>query len=161
MVVRRQTGFCYEAACGINIHFEQDGDCAGLVCFQNENFNYKFQLILRGKVIVLQLIKNCGKEPEILKEEVLDGGTKEFSGVLRVVAEKQQLYFEFGYDERNLKVIAEKVDGTILSVEKAGGFVGTVIGMFAICGSKDSKEKFYADFDFFRYEDTSRIWIDK
>lgn len=161
MIVRRQTGFCYEAACGINIHFEKDGDCAGLVCFQNEVFNYKFQLVLRGKVIVLQLIKTCGKEPEILKEEVLDGGTKEFSGVLRVVAEKQQLYFEFGYDERNLKVIAEKVDGTILSVEKAGGFVGTVIGMFAICGSEDSKEKFYADFDFFKYEDTSRIWIDK
>lgn len=160
MVMRRQTGFCYEAACNINANFVNDGDSAGLVCFQNENSNYKLQLVLRGKVIVLQLVKTFGNEIQILKEDVLDGGTKQISCVLRVIAEKQKLSFEFGYDERNLSVVAENVDGTILSVEKSGGFVGTVIGMFAVCANDKSKGKFYADFDWFKYEDTSKMWID-
>lgn len=158
MVARRQTGFSYEAACGINVNFINDGDSAGLVCFQNETFNYRIQVALRGKVIVIQLIKSMGETEEVIKEDVLGGGTKQFTGVFRVVAEKQHLYFEFGRDERNLAVFVEDMDATILSVEKAGGFVGTVIGMYAVNGCDESKGKFFADFDWFRYDNTARIW---
>ena len=93
---------------------------------------------------------------EVIKEDVLGGGTKQFTGVFRVVAEKQHLYFEFGRDERNLAVFVEDMDATILSVEKAGGFVGTVIGMYAVNGCDESKGKFFADFDWFRYVSTCK-----
>ncbi len=159
MVARRQTGFSYEASCGINLHFEKDEDYAGIVCFQNETFNYRLQVRLRGKVIVIQLIKASGETEEVINEAVLSGGSKEFTGVLRVIAEKQNLRFEYGRDERSLEVLADNLDASILSYEKAGGFVGTVIGMFAVCGDGSSDGKFYADFDWFKYENTARLWV--
>lgn len=161
MILRRQTGFSYEASTKVNVTFKNDNDCAGIVCFQNEKFNYRLQLKKRGKVIILQLLQTAGENPEdekVLSEEVLDGGTESIECVLRVVAEKQNLRFEYGPDERCLNVLADKVDGSILSYEKAGGFVGTVIGMFAVSGSDYTKKEFYADFDWFRYENTTRDW---
>lgn len=164
MVVRRQTGFSYEASTNVKARFTNDEDCAGLVCFQCENFNYRLQLKKRGKVILVQLLKSDGNDKahqnQLLAEEVINGGNDEVQYVLRVVAEKQSLRFEYGPDERCLNVLAENIDGSILSVEKAGGFVGTVIGMFAISGDDYSKKEFYADFDWFRYENTSLDWCD-
>ena len=72
--------------------------------------------------------------------------------VLRVVAEHQKLRFEFGPDERNLNVLIDNIDASILSTDIAGGFVGTVVGMFAVAGGDYTQKKFYADFDWFRYE---------
>ncbi len=159
MVVRRQTGFSYEASCGLDFDFIEEGDTAGLVCFQNETSNYRLQALKKGKVIALQLVRSFGESEEILKEDVLCGSNQHYKGVFRVVAEKQKLYFEYGQDERKLTLFCDDVDASILSVERAGGFVGTVIGMFAVCGNEASKGKFYADFDWFRYENTARLWV--
>lgn len=160
-VARRQTGFSYEAGTKITCHFVNDNDAAGLVCFQNEKFNYRLQCKKAGRIIQLQLIKACGGDDEVLVEEVISGGNGDFSCVLRVVAEKQKLRFEYGVDERNMNILIENVDSSILSVEKAGGFVGTLIGVFATAGGDIAKKEFYADYDWFKYEDIGRIWVDK
>lgn len=159
-VARRQTGFSYEACCSLSANFINDGDCTGICCFQNETFNYRLQLIKKGKVIVLQLIVAEGSEDKIIKEEVIGATAREIKMVLRVVAEKQKLNFQYGNDERNMSVFAENLDASLLSVEKAGGFVGTIIGMFASRENVDSPKDFYTDFDWFKYETTARIWID-
>lgn len=159
MLCRRQTGFSYEASTSLTANFSKDGDCAGIVCFQNEKFNYRLQLKLKGQTTLVQLIKAAGGEDEVIAENVFTGGQKSIYGVLRVVAEKQMLRFEFGVDERNLNVLADNIDASILSVEKAGGFVGTIIGMFAVSADDYTKKEFYADFDWFRYENTTRDWI--
>ena len=159
LVARRQTSFSYEASALLECHFSENNDCAGIVCIQNERFNYRLQIVLRGKIILLQLVKAAGGEDEVLVEEVLTGGRKVFSIVLRVVAERQKLRFEYGPDERNLNLLTENVDATILSTEVAGGFVGTLVGMFAVSGGDSNEKKFYADFDWFKYENTGREWI--
>jgi len=46
-----------------------------------------------------------------------------------------------------------------LSTDVAGGFVGTVVGMFATSGGDYKEKKFFADFDWFRYENSGREWI--
>ena len=45
--------------------------------------------------------------------------------------------------------IADKVDGRILSVMVAGGFVGTYIGLYASSNGQTSLN--VADFDWFEY----------
>ena len=69
--------------------------------------------------------------------------------------------FQYGFDEKNLTVLADNQDGTILSVEKAGGFVGTIIGMFAARKNQKAEKDFYADFDWFKYDADTSVWIDK
>ena len=53
----------------------------------------------------------------------------------------------------------KNIDATILSTEVAGGFVGTVVGMFATSGGDYKESKFFVDFDWFRYENSGREWI--
>ena len=158
MVVRRQTGFSFEASCKADFYFEDNEDRAGLICFQNEKYNYRLQLTLKGKIIILQLVKAAGGDDEVLAEEVMTGGRKNVPLVMRVVAEHQKLRFEYGPDERNLSVLADNIDASILSTDIAGGFVGTVIGMFAVSGGDYTQKKFYTDFDWFRYENSGREW---
>ena len=112
-----------------------------------------------GKIILLQLVKIAGGDEEILAEEVMTGGRKNVPIVMRVVAEHQKLRFEYGPDERSLNVLIDNVDASILSTEAAGGFVGTVVGMFAVSGGDYKEKKFFADFDWFRYENSGREWI--
>jgi alpha-N-arabinofuranosidase len=71
------------------------------------------------------------------------------------------LKFEYGLDERNMSIILDNVDASILSVEKAGGFVGTTVGMFAEAGGDYTKREFHADFDWFKYENLTKEWVDK
>ena len=159
MVMRRQTGFSFEASCKADFNFYDNEDAAGIICFQNEKFNYRLQLTLKGKIILLQLIKAAGGDDEVLAEEVMTGGRKNVPIVMRVVAEHQKLRFEYGPDERNMYVLTDNVDASILSTEAAGGFVGTLVGMFAVSGGDYKERKFFVDFDWFRYENSGREWI--
>ena len=159
MLLRRQTSFSYEASTRLIAHFDENEDAAGLVLFQNESFNYRLQIVLKGKIIVLQLVKTQAGQEEILVEEVMTGGRKVVPITLRVVAEHQKLRFEYGPDERNMMLLTENIDASILSTDVAGGFVGTVVGMFATSGGDYKEKKFFADFDWFRYENSGREWI--
>ena len=161
MLVRRQTGFSYEACTDIDAHFVNDGDEAGIIVFQNEKFNYRLQLVKRSKVVVLQVAKIAGGEEEILAEETVTGGKEDVGLIIRVVAEHQLLKFEYGPDERNLNLLLEGADASILSTEKAGGFVGTTVGMFAEAGGDFKAKEFYADFDWFKYHVFGHEWINK
>ena len=159
MAVLRQTAFSFEASTVVHGNFINDNDACGIVCFQNESFHFRLQIVLRGKLYVLQLVKvEAGKE-DVLAEDVMTGITSVPYCVLRVVAEKQKLFFEYGPDERNMHLFAKDVDASILSQEKAGGFVGTVVGLFAVSGDGKESESFYGDFDWFRYENIGRDWI--
>lgn len=160
-VATRQTGFSYEACASIEAHFVNPEDCTGICCFQNETFNYRLQIVNKGNVVVLQLILVDGSEDKILKEEVYCGSAEKVNIVLRVVAEKQRLSFQYGQDERSMSVFEENLDASLLSVEKAGGFVGTLVGMFASRKDQNKDKDFYADFDWFKYENTARIWTDQ
>ena len=159
MVVRRQTAFSFEAATVVHPNFVNDNDACGIVCFQNESFHFRLQMIKRGKLYVLQLVKVAEGKEEVLAEDVMTGATSTPFCVLRVVAEKQKLYFEFGPDERNMNLFVKDVDASILSQEKAGGFVGTVVGVFAASGNGQESSEFFADYDWFKYENIGRDWV--
>lgn len=57
-----------------------------------------------------------------------------------------QYHLYYGNSEREKKILATDIDGSILSTVVADGFVGTYVGMY-VSGSGA-----HADFDWFRYE---------
>ena len=160
-LLRRQTAFSFEMSCNIDLYGTEKEDRAGLVCFQNEKNNYRLQIVYKDKVSSIQVVRCLDGKDEILAEEVVTGGHEVVHGVLRVIATKQTLKFEYGLDERNMSIILDNVDASILSVEKAGGFVGTTVGMFAEAGGDYTKREFHADFDWFKYENLTKEWVDK
>ncbi len=47
--------------------------------------------------------------------------------------------------------MAGEIDGTLLSREVAGGYTGTILGLYASSNGIDSSN--YADFDWFEYKE--------
>ena len=56
---------------------------------------------------------------------------------LKIVARGPELDFYQSGTEGNWQSVALEQDGTILSTDKAGGFVGTLFGVYAQNGSSD------------------------
>ena len=156
LMFMRQTSFCFEACSALRCHFANEGDCAGIICYQNENYSLRLQLKFLGMVTAIELIKTENGREDIVKEVIVEGGTSESGSILRIVAEKQLLKFEYGPDERCMKLFADNIDSSFLSPEKASGSSGVMVGMFAVCGGDFNKKEFYCDFDWFKYENFTR-----
>jgi alpha-N-arabinofuranosidase len=158
VMLMRQTAFSYSAKCRVKFSLEKSGDAGGLVCFQNEKFNYRLQASFTGKssVYELQLVRAAGDEESIVKSEKVNLGREDFV-ILSVTQDMQKLKFEYGFTEDKMKTLASDLDASILSYEKAGGFVGSVLGMFCVAGKEMSN--CHADFDWFKYEDKPGKWI--
>lgn len=159
-VGRRQTAFSFEASTRLECYFSSVGDKAGICCFQSEAYNYMLQIINKGMVISLQLIKTENGKETLLAEEIMTGGTSHCTLTIRVVCEKQNLRFEYGVDERNMFLFADNISTNVLSSENTQYESGTIIGMFAISGGDYTKKDFYVDFDWFKYQNTAKLWTD-
>jgi alpha-N-arabinofuranosidase len=74
--------------------------------------------------------------------------------ILQVKGNGSRYSFSAGATADEMQSVADRVDGSFLGSETAGGFVGAYIGMFA-SGNGQTKEK-YVDFDTFIYEGFER-----
>lgn len=122
-------------------------EVAGIVSFQNENFFYLLgKKIIKDEMYIGVFLQDrntkniealalepTSKEEQLLKIEI-DGGLCSFS---------------VKDGNNDWKTILKDADNTILSTEKAGGFVGTILGMYASSNGKQSKNT--AKFDWFEY----------
>jgi alpha-N-arabinofuranosidase len=108
---------------------------AGLVAFRNENHYFFLGTRLTshggGREIFLEYAagKTTPGGPEIVARATLPAKTKAIE--LNMNGERRNYSFRYrtvGGDWINLK---ENADGSILSTDVAGGFVGTYLGMFA------------------------------
>jgi alpha-N-arabinofuranosidase len=105
-------------------------DIAGLVCYQNEKFNIVFgKTFHAGKesLVVISTVNQVQSEPQYY---VLNDSEKDVPLYLQIVGKAGLYDFEASFDGTNWQPIATGVDTTILSTHKAGGFSGTVIGMY-------------------------------
>jgi alpha-N-arabinofuranosidase len=154
---------------------EQDNERAGLILIQSEDYQYRFEI---GRVknqndtrdnagnFFLSVIRAAGKEDEVILElpcpELADaensiqyknadasGGVKK-SIVLAVKSEDLEVSFYYGKNQYELKKIPVAADGSILSTEYSGGFVGVLVGIFATAGGKESNN--YADVEWAEYK---------
>jgi alpha-N-arabinofuranosidase len=114
------------------------GDAAGLVAFQSDSFYYFLGETLHDGKPVVRLVRRAGTRDngtEVTIAEAPLAAHGEAPLFLRISARGGQ--YDFSYAERSnaWRVLARDVDGTILSTHVAGGFVGTIIGLYAHAAS--------------------------
>lgn len=121
-----------------------ENDLAGITCYQSEAFNYVFGVTKKGSENYLLLARterkrNAGEFPPGNVITTIIGSTKINikNGLhLRVNASQQDEYsFSFSVDGVNFQNVGGKVSGDILSTNVAGGFTGTLIGLYATSGN--------------------------
>jgi alpha-N-arabinofuranosidase len=104
---------------------------AGLVAFQGENYYYLLGVTANEegqKEIYVE--KSAGEQKEIIASKVIeDNASNEY--YLQIEARGAKYDFSYGLREDDWQPLYQGADGTVLSTNVAGGFVGTVIGMYA------------------------------
>ncbi|MBE5936465.1 MAG: glycoside hydrolase family 43 protein [Lachnospiraceae bacterium] len=129
-------------------------DAAGLVLLQGNYNNYQFCVTSDNNETKVKVLVCDGKEEtsidRILAEETLEyDNTKPLRITLRAVQKGQTADFSYSYDGSTYTEVLKGADTTILCTDKAGGFVGTCLGIYAQSIS-DSDNKVY--FDSITYE---------
>jgi len=112
------------------------GESAGIILLQSEDYQYRFEICASSNgLLSLRLIRAAGGEDEILENVIYSElGTHL---VLAARCTQMELAFFYGKDQYSLKHFKSRCDAKILSTERAGGFVGTLAGVFASGNGKD------------------------
>jgi alpha-N-arabinofuranosidase len=141
---RRQQHIRFSALAAMEIKPCEDGDAAGLALVQSNEYHYRFEYTRQSGKNWMRLVR-CfkGEETELIHKEFYSDRV-----IMKVSAYGQDYCFYYGASEKELEILAENVDGRMLSTDVAGGFVGTYIGMFAYC---EKETGLTADFDWFTY----------
>lgn len=110
-------------------------DLAGMVCFQNEAFNFVLGITLMDgrKCVVLEQTER-GESQLLATAAINDTGAP-----VTLCIEGDGRDYSFGFSTGGeTEWLARGVDASILSTQVAAGFVGNVIGLYAT-GAKDLK----------------------
>ena len=104
----------------------QDGDRAGLLAYQSDESHLFYGISrIAGKNVVALYTRAKSKEDVLVASAPLTGDTV----TLTMQAEGGSMAFSYTAGGKTA-TLADKVDATLLSTRKAGGFVGTVIGPY-------------------------------
>jgi alpha-N-arabinofuranosidase len=130
-VGRRQQHGWASASTAMRFAPKIDGERAGLVAFQNSNYFYFLGLLRENGKTNICVTKRAGSsDPEngtaLICTPAPDGPLN-----LKIEARGGAYDFYYGTEPDRWTLLLRNADGTILSTKTAGGFVGTVIGMYA------------------------------
>lgn len=145
LIARRQSHAHFVAHTALDFVPEGSNECAGLVLLQNDDFQIRYVVTLRDGRRVLRLIRRAAGADHTLAEEALPDGRVR----LAVEAHDQSYEFRYATAASAWRPIGGPVDGSVLSTEVAGGFIGACLGMYA--GSTGRPSTNVADFDWFEY----------
>lgn len=125
---------------------QADSEAAGIILLQSEDWQYRFEIYPGpcGPALRLAYAAGEGQETVISGEcsaEVMQSPEKRL--ILAACCDEMRLSFFYGKDQYSLIPFANGLDGRILSTEYAGGFVGTLAGVFASGNGFDTDN--YAD----------------
>jgi len=123
---------------------QNGNECAGLALVQNNNFHFLL-VVTQTTQPVMQLIRRAHGTEEVVAEQNVTAGKM----YLKVEAHEQAYNFYFAEEPNKWRILAENVDGRILSTPVAGGFVGAYVAMYASSNGTTSTN--HADFDWFEY----------
>lgn len=141
-IARRIQHHQWEASTKMSFNSKKENEKAGLVIYRRSLNHY--QLLKQGKEIIL--LKTFGG----IQEKVATVAYENKDVVLYAKAHNNTVDFYYGASDEDLKPIGTTQDLSIISDEKASGFNGPFIGMYATSSGKSSKNK--ACFDWFEYK---------
>lgn len=124
------------------LSFEPSAGWAGLALVQSDTHQFRLEAgQAPGGTPVIRLVGAEGGPDDVMASVAWDGAPV----VLAVRAEDHDLSFWAGPSTTRLAPVARGIDGRRLSTERAGGFVGTLAGVFAV--GRDPAR--WAEFDWF------------
>lgn len=144
-----------QAEATTKLHFTPaaENEKAGLVIFQNEQTFYYLCKSTSGGKPVVQLYQSAkdSVNMNLLAEQPVKGNEVQ----LRIAPRNGIYSMSYSLDGKNW-IKLQDVDGTILSTAKAGGFVGSVFGLYATSLGKPSAAQ--AQFDWFQYRGDDAVF---
>jgi xylan 1,4-beta-xylosidase len=133
-VGRRQQHLNADVSTSMRYRPAATGDKAGLIAFQNDDYNLFLAVTLDGGATVVRLERKAGSATPG-DAEVVASAPLEISGsnpiYLRIVARGGLYDFYYGVKPDQWTLLKGDVDGSILSTKVAQGFVGTLFGLYA------------------------------
>ncbi len=118
----------FETSVTLDYKPKSEKELAGITLYQSETFNYVFGITKKDKdfYIVLERTEK-GQSKLIASEKIsLSKPVK-----LQVVADKDEHSFNYSLDGKGYKNLGGPVSGDILSTDVAGGFTGSLIGLYS------------------------------
>jgi xylan 1,4-beta-xylosidase len=103
-------------------------DLAGITCYQNERFNYVLGITKKDKDCYIVLQRTEKGTPTLLASEKINPETPV---QLQVTAQGDVYRFSYSLNGKDFKELGGPVSGDILSTDVAGGFTGSLIGLYA------------------------------
>ncbi len=117
-------------------------ELAGITCVQSESFNFVFGITKKADSYYLLLEKNSkkGRFTREITSEILASTKIEVKNPIRLQVKAVGDDYEFSYSTNGTDFVklGETVSGDILSTNVAGGFTGSLIGLYATT-SNDAK----------------------
>ena len=132
-VARRQQhgDFRAETAMTFSPH---EGDIAGIVALQNDDYFYTLGLTNMGGLTFVQLYERAGKQDPAAGRVIASAPVSLAAGAplyLAISAKGGAYSFDYAVKPGAWRRLKADADGTILSTHVAGGFVGAMIGLYA------------------------------
>lgn len=148
LIVRRVQHFCFFAEAKMAFS-PNKSEAAGLLLMMNET--HFIALLRRSEMIVV--IRRCGDETQIVDTLPYTCG----ESILRMECRGTSVLCSITSPKGMQQTIFREIDGSCLTVESAGGFTGTYVGLYAY-GSENIG---WADFDWFEYGSTEDLQTSK
>lgn len=126
-LARRQQHLAFEASTAFRTP-RSDGVAAGMAAFQSENYWYFLGARRVAEGTRLFLEKKSGKSVETIATATIEARQHL---KLKISGDARAYSFFYDADGRGWKALRQNDDGSILSTDVAGGFVGAVIGPYA------------------------------
>jgi len=133
----RQQHNNFSFAATIDFKPVSEKDLAGIVCLQNERFNYVFGITKKGKDTYILL-----ERTETGTSKIIASAKIEIKKNIRLQVKATGDRYEFSYalNGTDFENLGGSVSGDILSTNAAGGFTGALVGLYAT-GSNDAQVK--------------------
>ncbi|WP_339274122.1 glycoside hydrolase family 43 protein [Paenibacillus sp. FSL W8-0426] len=159
-VGRRQQHLSFRAAVQLEFKPGHEGETAGLALFHNGDHHFRCEIALERGERVLRLMERQGGRERRLAAAAWAADRIQ----LKVEAHHQDYRFDYReHDSAEWTPLCEHADGRLLSTDRAGGFTGTYIGLYACTqpGTDSTgnealesagRDDAFADFGWFEYE---------
>lgn len=118
----------FETSVTLDFKPKSEKELAGITCYQSETFNYVFGITKKDKDFYIVLERTEKGESKLIASEKISLSKPV---KLQVVADKDEHSFNYSVDGKSYKNLGGPVSGDILSTDVAGGFTGSLIGLYS------------------------------
>ncbi|EJL68850.1 glycoside hydrolase family 43 protein [Chryseobacterium populi] len=118
----------FETSVTLDFKPKSEKELAGITCYQSEKFNYVFGITKKDKDFYIVLERTEKGESKLIASEKISLSKPVR---LQVVAEKDDHSFNYSLDGKSFRNLGGPVSGDILSTDVAGGFTGSLIGLYS------------------------------